>query len=329
MITFTSKTASKEELKKSIWEELIKCTMDAVGPIYGDYERTGFDYSECKSGTDKRRKFAISFLEEWTDTNLEVNDDGVVLNDDLHTENTCNDGGYDLKALANAIKNKFPDVIIQGEGMIDYHYSAEEYRIYTEDDAIVYECDGDEGFDECEEDSEEQDNDEETHFSDDLPRMTCGETEVIDALLEYRKQKADSFNFNKELMYALEITEAELVLIYMPINSESIQETQKVGFPLNPEANGVLFLYRSNGDYRTNTDNLVAICSVLNGSDNEWACPNPALLNSLPTFYELCLALNIYLQDKDLFFEYMSMDNYTVLDFQVENGELVSEKIVL
>lgn len=64
MITFTSKTANKEELKRAIWEELIKCTMNAVGPLYGDYERTRFDYSECKSGTDKRRKFAISFLEE-------------------------------------------------------------------------------------------------------------------------------------------------------------------------------------------------------------------------------------------------------------------------
>lgn len=71
---------------------------------------------------------------------MEVSDDGVVLNDNLHTENTCNDDGYDLKALANAIKNKFPDVIIQGKGMIDYHHMAEKYRIYTENDAIVYEC---------------------------------------------------------------------------------------------------------------------------------------------------------------------------------------------
>lgn len=144
MVTFTSKTANKEELKRAIWEELIKCTMNAVGPLYGDYERTRFDYSECKSGTDKRRKFAISFLEEWTETNLEVSDDGVVLNDNLHTEGTCNDDGYDLKALANAIKNKFPDVIIQGKGMIDYHHMAWKYRIYTENDTIVCECADDE-----------------------------------------------------------------------------------------------------------------------------------------------------------------------------------------
>ena len=326
MITFTSKTANKDELKKAVWEELIKCTMGAVGPIYGDYEGTGFDYSECKSDADKHRKFAISFLEEWTDTNLETSDDGVVLNEDLHTENTCNEGSYDLEALANAIKNKFPDVIIQGEGVIDYHYSGEEYRIYTEDGVIVYEGDGDEGFDEYDEGNEEK----EPHFSDDLPRMVCDEMEVIDALLGYRKQNADFITFNTELMYALEITEPELSLIYMPINSVSIQEAQNVDFQLDAEANGVLFLYRSNGNYETTTNKMVAICSVLNKSDNEWVCYDPEFFDSLPTFYELCAALNIYLQDKNLYTEYSAMDSHTILDFQVnDDGELISKKMVL
>ena len=71
---------------------------------------------------------------------------------------------------------------------------------------------------------------------------------VIDALLDYKKQRDDTIAFNKELSYALEINEAKLVLIYMPVNAVSLQETQKVGFPLNPEANGLLFLYRSNGN---------------------------------------------------------------------------------
>ena len=234
MITFTSKTANKEELKKAIWEELIKCTMDAVGPIYGDYEGTGFDYSECKSDTDKRRKFAISFLEEWTDTNLEIIDDGVVLNEDLHTENTCNDGSYDLKALANAIKNKFPDVIIQGEGMIDYHYSAEEYSIYTEDGVIVYEGDGDEGFEEYDEDDEEYDEEEDSveeedktfeYFSN-IPHISCN-VDVLQyfADKETGEETKDVFDF-EILPMAVDI--GELSMCAMWSNSDEI-----VSFAMN------------------------------------------------------------------------------------------------
>lgn len=157
MITFTSKTANKNDLKKVIWEELIKCTANAVGPIYSDYERTGFDYSECKTPDDMRRKFAACFLEKNTSTNIEIIEESVVLDDDLHVEDTFNDGSYDLEVLANAIKNKFPDVIIQGEGVIDYHWSANEYKIQTEDDTIVYE------EHEYEEDDEEYEEDDEEY----------------------------------------------------------------------------------------------------------------------------------------------------------------------
>lgn len=232
MITFTSKTANKEELKKAIWEELIKCTMAAVGPIYGDYERTGFDYSKCKNDDDMRRTFAISFLEEWTSTNLEIVDDGVVLNDDLHTEDTCNDGSYDLEALANAIKSKFPDVIIQGEGMIDYHYSAEEYKIYTEDGVIVYEGDGDEGFDEFDEDGEEYD-DEEVEEEDNtfeyfnnIPHISCS----VDVLQHFADKESGEdiknvFDF-EILPMAVDISELSMCAMWS--NSEEI-----VSFAMN------------------------------------------------------------------------------------------------
>ena len=167
-----------------------------------------------------------------------------------------------------------------------------------------------------------------SHFSDNLPRMTI-DSEGIDALLEYGKKKSGSIQFNKELSYALVMTELHQLLIYMPINEASVQETQKVGFPLNPKANGVLFLYESDGDWKTTTDKLLAICSVLNGSDNEWACPYPVLLKVVPTYYELCVALNVYLQEKNLYAEYISIDDeYTVLDFQVKDGELISKMMV-
>ncbi len=168
----------------------------------------------------------------------------------------------------------------------------------------------------------------EAHFTDNLPRMTS-DSEGIDALLEYGKQKTGSIQFNKELSFALVMVELQQLLVYMPINEASVQEAQKVGFPLNPKANGVLFLYESDGDWKTTTDKLLAICSVLNGSDNEWACPNPALLKALPTYYELCVALNIYLQDKNLYAEYISIDDeYTVLDFQVKDEGLIAKKMV-
>ena len=61
------------------------------------------------------------------------------------------------------------------------------------------------------------------------------------------------------------------------------------------------------GNYETSTDQLLVVCGVLNGSDNEWVCPNPVFQNLLPTYYEICAAANLYLQDKGLYDEYPLM----------------------
>lgn len=145
MITFTSETANKNELKDAIWEELIKCTMNVVSPLYGDYEGAGFHFSEDINDADKHRIFATCFL-EGSGNCVEILKDSVVLRDNLNVDDTSNDDFYDLEAFANAIKTKFPDVIIQGEGFIDYGCEGEPYRIYTEGDSIVYECVDDEDF---------------------------------------------------------------------------------------------------------------------------------------------------------------------------------------
>lgn len=327
MIKFVCKNVNVEELKKTVRDALIDCAAEAIGPLYGDYESTGLDYSSCATVKEKRRIFAEDFL---GDLEIETIDDGIILYDYLNVEDTENDGSYDLKDFILNIQKVFPGLEVSGAGQIDYGFSMTEYEIYMENNDIKVVYDGYEEDDSewMETTSSNDITEVESHFSDNLPRMVCDDAMIIDALLDYKQKKAGSIGIDKELSYALEIIEAELVLIYMPINNESLQETKKIGFPLNPQANGVLFVYRSNGNYRTTTDELVAICSVLNGSDNEWACPNPMLHNSLPTFYELAVALNIYLQDKNLYEEYKSMDEYTVLFFDVDKDQLIAKKIV-
>lgn len=135
MIKFTSKTANKNELKEAIWEELVKCAMNAILPSWRIEE---FDRNECLSNPDKHCEFVIRYLDEYAGSELKINDDGVVLYDGLMVDDAEYIGNYDLEGLANAIKNRFPDVIVQGKGYIDYHYSAENYRIYTKGSKIVY-----------------------------------------------------------------------------------------------------------------------------------------------------------------------------------------------
>lgn len=114
----------------------------------------------------------------------------------------------------------------------------------------------------------------------------------------------------------------------LPVRAWCRQEG--IGFPLNPNAKGVLFVYMADGNFKTSTDQLLAVCGVLNGPDNEWACLNPALQNTLPIYYEICVAANLYLQDKGLYDEYLAMDEYTILEFMLDDDdELIAEKIVL
>lgn len=326
MISFICESANVEALENSVKKALINCVAEAVSPIYGDYDRTGLDYSSCKTEQEKRVVFAKDFLGE---INIEPIEGGIVLNDELYVEGTCNDGPFDLKKLIMDVKEEFPDLHVSGEGEIDYGYSMSEYEIF-EDDNIVHVL-----YDGCEdEDSEDYDFPEDdsliasTHFTSKLPQITIHDGKIIDKLLAYKNQKEVSISFNEKMILSIVIS-SSLLLVYTPVNEDSLSEIHKIGFPLNPNAKGVLFVYMVDGNYKTSTDQLIAVCAVLNGPDNEWACPNLAFQNMLPTYYEICVAANLYLQDKGLYDEYLAMDEYTILKFKLVDNELIAQKTVL
>ena len=147
MIKFICKDVNIEKLKNTVKKALIDCAAEAVGPLYGDYESTGLDYSSCKSLEEKRCVFAEDFL---GDIQIETIDDGIILYDNLDTEGTENDGIYDLNKFIQNVKKVFPELEISGAGAIDYHFSMTEYEIFTENDVVKVVYDG------CEEDNLEQ-----------------------------------------------------------------------------------------------------------------------------------------------------------------------------
>ena len=326
MISFICENANVEALENAVKKALIYCVAEAVSPLFGDYDRTGLDYSACKTEQDKRIVFAKDFL---GDINIEPIEGGIVLNDELDVEGTCNDAPFDLKKLIMDVKGEFPDLHVSGEGEIDYHNSMCEYEIFEVDGIVHVLYDG---FEDGESEDYDFSNDdsmiENTHFTSKLPKMIIDEGIVIDKLLDYKKQKENSISFDKNMEFSIVIA-SQFLLVYAPVNEDSLSEIQKIGFPLNPNAKGVLFVYMADGNYETSTDQLLAVCGVLNGPDNEWACPNPALQNMMPTYYEICVAANLYLQDKGLYDEYLAMDEYTILKFKFVDDELITKKIVL
>ena len=326
MIRFICENANVEALENAVKNALINCVAEAVSPLYGDYDRTGLDYSSCRTEQDKRIVFAKDFL---GDINIEPVEGGIVLNDDLYIEGTCNDAPFDLKKLVMEVKEEFPDLHVAGEGEIDYDNSISEYEIFEADNIVHVLYDGYEDGDS--EDIDFPDDDPmtvNTHFTSKLPQMSISDGIIIDKLLDYKTQKENSVSFDKNMAFSI-VMFSKLLLVYTPVNEDSLGEIRKVGFPLNPNAKGVLFIYMVDGDYKTSTDQLIAICGVLNGPDNEWACLNPALQRSLPTYYGICVAVNLYLQDKGLYDEYLAMDEYTILKFKIVDGELIAKKMVL
>ena len=329
MINFICENANIEALENAVKKALINCVAEAVSPLWGDYDGTGLDYSACKTEQDKRIVFAKDFL---GDINIEPTEGGIVLNDELYVEGTCNDAPFDLEKLIMDVKGEFPDLHVSGEGEIDYDNSMCEYEIFEVDGIVHVLYDGFEDRDSEDYDFSNDDSMiENAHFTSKLPIMLIDEEDkgiVIDKLLDYKKQKENSISFDKNMEFSIVIL-SELLLVYAPVNEDSLGETQTIGFPLNPNAKGVLFVYMADGNFKTSTDQLLAVCGVLNGPDNEWACLNPALQNTLPIYYEICVAANLYLQDKGLYDEYLAMDEYTILEFMLDDDELIAEKIVL
>ena len=134
MISFICGNVNGEALESAVKKALINCVAEAVSPLFGDYDRTGLDYSSCKTERDKRIVFARDFL---GDINIEPIEGGIVLNDELYVEGTSNDAPFDLKKLIMDVKREFPELHVAGEGEIDYHYSICEYEIF-EDEGIVH-----------------------------------------------------------------------------------------------------------------------------------------------------------------------------------------------
>lgn len=154
MISFICENANVETLENVVKKALINCVAEAVSPLFGDYDRTRLDYSSCKTEWDKRILFAKDFL---GDINIEPIEGGIVLNDELYVEGTCNEAAFDLKKFIMDVKGEFPDLHVAGEGEIDYHYSVCEYEIYEVDGIVHVLYDGYEDVDS--EDYESQNDD--------------------------------------------------------------------------------------------------------------------------------------------------------------------------
>lgn len=149
MIKFTGKNVDVDALKYTVKDALISCAAEAIAPLYGDYKRTPFDYSSCKTEQEKRLVFAESFLGE---IDIETIDDGVILHDDLNVEGAQCAADYDLGRFIRNVQMAFPNLDISGMGEIDYHFAVTEYEIITENKTVKIVYDGGEGLSEGDDD---------------------------------------------------------------------------------------------------------------------------------------------------------------------------------
>ena len=133
MITFICSNVDVEKLKETVKKALIHCVAKAVEPVYGNYERTGLDYSSCQSKAEMRLVFAEHHLGE---LEIEEIDGGIVLYDCLDVDGTHDEDIYDLEQFLLDVQKEFPDLTVSGNGEIDYHCAMTGYEIFTEDGAI-------------------------------------------------------------------------------------------------------------------------------------------------------------------------------------------------
>ena len=143
MIRFMSENVDTAKLQDVVRREFIDFVAGVIGPLFGDYESTGLDYSSCQSEEDKRRVFARNHLGE---IDIEITSDGVILNDALYVEGTSRsaDGWFDLEVFLNAVKQEFPNLEISGDGEIDYDTYVSEYEIVQDGDSVHVIYDGEE-----------------------------------------------------------------------------------------------------------------------------------------------------------------------------------------
>ena len=141
MIKFICKNVDTGALRNAVKNALILCVAEAIGPLYGDYERTRLDYSLCKTEKEKRLVFAEDFLGK---VDVEIIADGVILHDDLYVEGSECVGSYDLEKFILNVLKEFPDLHVSGSGEIDYHFAVTEYEIIHENKTIKVVYDGEE-----------------------------------------------------------------------------------------------------------------------------------------------------------------------------------------
>lgn len=135
MIEFICQNIDVEKLKETVKKSLIRCVAKAVEPVYGNYERTGLDYSSCKSKEEMRLVFAEHHLGEIYIEELD-DGDGIVLYDELDVEGTLAHDNYDLEQFLLDVQKEFPDLEVSGSGDIDYHFAMTGYEIFTENGVI-------------------------------------------------------------------------------------------------------------------------------------------------------------------------------------------------
>lgn len=151
MITFSINNADKMNIfKNDIRKAIIEMSANAIGPLYGDYERFNKEIAQkLKNGDislfEARQAFVEDFYSYALD-GLRTKGNSVVFYDDFNTEGTMNVGGYNLGEMVEDLLEKYPDLQSFGFGSIDYHYSAITYILISVNGETIFLNDEEDGI---------------------------------------------------------------------------------------------------------------------------------------------------------------------------------------
>ncbi|MBR4495486.1 MAG: hypothetical protein IKP14_12375 [Clostridiales bacterium] len=143
MITFTKSNADNmEAFKNDIRVAIIKMSAEAIEPIYRDYER--FDEEIARKLKNKEityKEARYAFAEDyysWDLSDLRIEGNSVLFDDDFRIEDTYSDGGYSLDKMVNDLLKNYPDMQVYGFGYIDYHIAGNSYILFSKDGHTVF-----------------------------------------------------------------------------------------------------------------------------------------------------------------------------------------------
>ena len=323
MITISCANADLNELREFAWSTLVECSLDAVFPLFNEYEKYGFDFTGCSSDEEKQRRFVEFALKDMV--SIQIVEASVVLNDDLTVEGFATRGGFDLNGFAHAIKKEYPAAEIYGEGEIDYHFSLEPYQIYTDGENVIYQAPDGEDWEE--ETNEEPDaNTRPHHFTDDMPLVYVKEF-AITSLISYGRQCADKKKVKLPLSIIIGLR--GIKLIHIPAYDYALQEAQDKGVTAIENAESLTFLYQADDNWEVYPDEIKAIGITTDTGEERWVCCDKSFEDSLEEYVAVFEGANEYIQENNLFETYQALDQYEILRINIEDGELRSETMIL